>query len=297
MARPHLAEETHGGDNIYSTPPHSPLDAAARSTSQSRFGSRNSRDRAEDIRGRAVTTDYGGVEYEDHRNPLLEGRAHANRLSSFSRSTSTMRERFDSNNASTMRERFDSNNNDEGSVVHSVGGSYHARDVLTNMRSGRAGMDRLPDRGMYSEPPSKPPRSLGGRNISSHTSHISVPSPRRRLDLHGSPHTPAHTVHTQHTDYTDYSDDMHYGVGIAQRENHNINTNSPSNDPTVVPSSRYEVLGMKEELKKKDDQNTSLRREMDELQIKCEENMNAVRTKLVFTFKEDMQEMNSQCFI
>ena len=158
-------------------------------------------------------------------------------------------------------------------------------------------MDRLLDRGMYLKPPSKPPRSLGGRNISSHTSHISVPSPHRRLDLHGSLHTPAHTVHTHHTDYTNYIDDMHYSVGIAQRNNHNINTNSPNNDLTVVPASRYEVLGIKEELKKKDDQNTLLCREMDELQIKCEENMNAVRTKLVSTFKEDMQEINSQCFI
>eukprot|EP00571_Detonula_confervacea_P000638 CAMPEP_0172321896 /NCGR_PEP_ID=MMETSP1058-20130122/44583_1 /TAXON_ID=83371 /ORGANISM="Detonula confervacea, Strain CCMP 353" /LENGTH=1036 /DNA_ID=CAMNT_0013037507 /DNA_START=105 /DNA_END=3215 /DNA_ORIENTATION=+ len=218
---------------LYSTPPRSPLSRPspldARSTSRSRL----SREQG-----------YSEREYDDHRNPVSEGRTYSH-SSSFNRSASTMRDRFD--------------NDDD----HSIGGSSaaHARDVLSKMRGGAATATNRTamERGMYSEPSKPPLRSLG-RSMNA----LSVSSPRRRLDLHSSPH-----------------DENAY-------ENHH------PQDINAMPASRYEVMGMKEELKKKESEANHLRREMDELSIKYEENMTNVRSKLVSTFKEDMQEMKTE---
>ena len=59
-------------------------------------------------------------------------------------------------------------------------------------------------------------------------------------------------------------------------------------------ASKYEILGMKEEIKKKDNETSALRREMDGMSLKYEDNMSSVRSKLVANFKEDMQEMKAQ---
>eukprot|EP00579_Thalassiosira_antarctica_P025448 CAMPEP_0202014044 /NCGR_PEP_ID=MMETSP0905-20130828/27972_1 /ASSEMBLY_ACC=CAM_ASM_000554 /TAXON_ID=420261 /ORGANISM="Thalassiosira antarctica, Strain CCMP982" /LENGTH=160 /DNA_ID=CAMNT_0048573797 /DNA_START=65 /DNA_END=544 /DNA_ORIENTATION=- len=101
--------------DTYSTPPRSPLDAAptrSLSVSRSRF-SRESRESRE--------SPHNAYEYEDHRNPVNEGRDHRIPVSegrsygAFGRSASTMRE-----------QRFA----DDEESHHSMGGNSatHARD-------------------------------------------------------------------------------------------------------------------------------------------------------------------------
>jgi len=70
--------------------------------------------------------------------------------------------------------------------------------------------------------------------------------------------------------------------------------NNDFNAPRGVGGSKYEIIGMKEEIKKKDNIAQSLRRELDEMSLKYEDNMSSVRSKLVGQFKEDMQEMKSE---
>ena len=155
----------------------------------------------------------------------------------------------------TRESRFTDDGDDMSHI--SMGGSsaVHARDVLSKMRGGSRG-------GVYSEP-KQPLRSLGGRMTT-----LSSASPRRRLDA------------LRHDVDIDDMDDMSY-------ENHGGLMNT-------APLSKYEVIGMKEELKKKDNESLALRRELDEMSLKHEDNISSVRSRLVATFKEDMQEMKNE---
>lgn len=255
--------------DLYTTPPpRSPIDAG-RSKSRSRFG----RDRDYNDRDREYNDRDRG---DEHRNPLNEGRSgggYGHSMSAYQgRSKSTMRDR-DPHQSS----RFE---DEESEDRQSIGSSAKARDVLSKMRSGGRGLDRDrgggggildrvgADRGMYTEPSNK---AAMRRNIQPGT------SPRvRRLDLH----RPSHE-----------EDDMMYGSNSGSLPHHH---SSENHDMNMNPTSRYEVMGMKEELKKKDNATASLRREIEEMTVKHEENMTSVRSKLVSTFKEDMQEMKTE---
>ena len=56
----------------------------------------------------------------------------------------------------------------------------------------------------------------------------------------------------------------------------------------------YVVKGLQDELDKRESETANLRRDMDEMRSGYEEEMAAVRSKLVSTFKEDMQEMKTE---
>ncbi|KAL7545355.1 hypothetical protein ACHAWF_008709 [Thalassiosira exigua] len=211
-----IPSSSRDGGGLYATPPRSPLGIAGggghRSASRPRFG----RDRDSPYES----------DYDDRRNPANEER--------YGRSASSARERID-------------DAVDDDSLAHGSAAGSRAREVLSKLRGGsRAGTT---DRGLYSEPPSKPPlrRGLGP----------AASSPRRRLDL------------------DDLRDDVYPdGYGDAS-----------------LPTSRYEVIGMKEELKKKEEVVASLRRELDDVASRYDEDVQSIRSKLVATFKEDMREM------
>lgn len=56
----------------------------------------------------------------------------------------------------------------------------------------------------------------------------------------------------------------------------------------------YVVKGLQDELDKRESEAAGLRRDMDEMRSSYEEEMASVRSKLVSTFKEDMQEMKTE---
>lgn len=226
---------TSGRNELYSTPPNSsnsgrPSSRDGRSRSRSRLAGAT-QDNSRDHPYTATERDY-----EDHRNPISEGRDQGTRSRYYSSS-------IDDDDA-------DDHSIDGPSSAQHASSAAHARDVLSKMRS---------------------------RNLGSRMNGLAMASPRRRLDMHTSSHSSPAVVNDdynrQHDDYTRQHDDNNYENQTA---------------------SRYELLGMKEELKKKDVEVMALRQDQEEMSIKYEENMAAVRTKLVSTFKGDMHEMKAE---
>lgn len=144
----------------------------------------------------------------------------------------------------------------------------NARDVLSKMRSDMHSTGGTPNkRGVYSEP--RNPRSARA---------MTTASPgRRRYD-------------------TDDDDDA-YGYAssssASKQQQHNVD------------SLRYEVMGMKEELQHKNEEITQLRHHCEDvtkskqeellsLKETYDEQMASTRSKLVETFKSDMQEMKAE---
>lgn len=192
--------------------------------------------------------------YDDHRNPNSEGRTFSG--------SSPGGGGYGARSASSMRERFAVDDDSAG------GSAAHAREVLSMMRSGvttpggRITDRRESGRGMYTDP------TMGGsrvanpmRGLARQMSAMSTASPRRRLDL----------------------DAASLGDGYEEASSGNLG-----------PASRYEVMGMKEVLKKKNAETANLRRDLDEMCMKHEDEMSDMRSKLVTNFKDDMREMKAE---
>ena len=143
---------------------------------------------------------------------------------------------------------------DQSHDVVSYSSSANARELLSKMRHSTGGTGG--GGGRYSSEHHR--SSSVGRGIS-------MSSPRRRNFDH-------HRLHTTTTDSVDMFD--------------HVNTNITSSS-----TSQYAVIGLKEELKKKDQETSYLRREITDMHAKQEDNVNHVRSKLL----ADMKEMKAEC--
>ena len=142
---------------------------------------------------------------------------------------------------------------DQSHDVVSYSSSTNARELLSKMRHSTGGTGG--GGGRYSSEHHR--SSSVGRGIS-------MSSPRRRNFDH-------HRLHTTTTDSADMFDHV--------------------NNITSSSTSQYAVIGLKEELKKKDQETSYLRREITDMQAKQEDNVNHVRSKLL----ADMKEMKAEC--
>ena len=144
---------------------------------------------------------------------------------------------------------------DQSHDVVSYSSSTNARELLSKMRHSTGGTGGGGGGGRYSSEHHR--SSSVGRGIS-------TSSPRRRNFDH-------HRLHTTTTDSADMFDHV--------------------NNITSSSTSQYAVIGLKEELKKKDQETSYLRREITDMQAKQEDNVNHVRSKLL----ADMKEMKAEC--
>eukprot|EP00578_Thalassiosira_sp_NH16_P019066 CAMPEP_0181095044 /NCGR_PEP_ID=MMETSP1071-20121207/10315_1 /TAXON_ID=35127 /ORGANISM="Thalassiosira sp., Strain NH16" /LENGTH=1212 /DNA_ID=CAMNT_0023177411 /DNA_START=133 /DNA_END=3771 /DNA_ORIENTATION=+ len=260
---------------LYSTPPRSPFGGHAR---PSPLGSGNRSTRSSGGHGRGEG-EFG--DYDDHRNPVSEGRSYGH-SNSYGRSASAMRERFD----------------DDEQSIGGVSSAGRARDVLSRIRGGVASAARAGiERGAYSEHKPKPSLQRLGRELGG----LSVPSPRRHLELH------LDGDDKMYENRNDVNTTSRYEVmGMKKelkkkemeaqnlrREKEEMLGRGRGLGGISVPSprrrlelhlddddkmyenrndentaSRFEVMGLKEELKKKDTEAQSLRCAKDEMQMK-----------------------------
>ena len=188
---------------------------------------------------------------EDHRNPKSEGRSSSSSHFGYGRF-------------------IDGDEDDQSHVSYSVSGASYssssnhnnnARELLSKMRHSTGG-------GRYSSELSSKPTSLHhhlrsssvGRGGRSSLLSMSSPRHRRILDHHNHRHA-------------------------------DIDTMSMLDDVNITSTSQYAVIGLKEELKKKDQETSYLRREISEMQAKHDDNVSHVRAKLV----TDMKDMKAEC--
>ncbi len=197
----------------------------------------------------------GSNEYhiEDHRNPKSEGRSSSSHFG---------------------YGRFIDDDEDDQSHVSYIGGVSYSSSSNHNNNNAR-------------ELLSKMRHSTGGR-YSSELSSSSKPSSLH----HHHHHLRCSSVgRGGSSSLLSMSSPRHLRVLDHHRHHTDIGTMSMLDDANITSTSQYAVIGLKEELKKKDQETSYLRREISEMQAKHDDNVSHVRAKLV----TDMKDMKAEC--